>query len=114
MPADEFIWKVSKPTTGRVALMPAEIEFEGYRQVAPNGTKEVPTTVNAVLRGIELDELQAAYDFLEAKDGQPFTWTYPVAPINTQLYWTCKEWEWMHEGGLIAGLTAVFRRFNVP
>lgn len=114
MPADEFTWKVSRPTTGRVAMNPAEVEFEGYRQVAPNGTVETPITVNVVLRGIELPELQEAYDFLAGKRGQPFTWTYPVAPINTQLYWTCKEFDWMHEGGLIAGLTCVFRRFNVP
>lgn len=114
MPADDFTWKVSKPTTGAVKFNPAEVEFEGYRQVAPVGTMEVPTTLNVVLRGIELDELQAAYNFLASKAGQPFLWTYPVAPINTQLNWTCKEFDWLHEGGLIAGLNCVFRRFNVP
>jgi phage-related protein len=113
MPADDWTWPVSSPTAGSVKKQNRTVQFGyGYKQIAPEGRNRAPVTYGVQIRGIEFTELQAAYNFLDARDGMPFLWTPPVPPITTQQQWTCEEYDWMYEGGLIAGLNAKFEIFN--
>lgn len=112
---DVFNWQVSSATTVDTQISTVEAKFgDGYRQVGEDGINAEDNTVRVNVEPIELPEAQAIYDWLRAHRGQPFLWT-PIKPLpQVESAWTSNQFSFKRIGGLIVGITATFRTFNMP
>lgn len=110
MPVPTFSFVPDVSTSGRAAPSVLKARFgDGYEQRTADGLNSNMSIWELRWQNVPTTTLQAIYDFLKARKGvEKFLWTPPTPESGSAKTYVCDTYDWVHNGGLVMGLTATF------